>query len=67
MKIGEKAFNGCSRLVSVRNLNPDPQKINKNVFREVPLEKARLYVPKASVDVYKNTEVWEEFGSIIGI
>jgi hypothetical protein len=62
--IGDYAFVGCSSLTSVINLNPIPQEL-KNVFIEVDLKKATLYVPFESVEIYKIAEVWKEFGEIL--
>jgi hypothetical protein len=65
--IGSNTFRECSRLTSVINLNPAPQYIESSVFDDVPLDKAKLYVPASSVDAYKSAEGWRDFGSIRGI
>jgi hypothetical protein len=62
--IGEWAFSGCYALMSVTDLNPTPQYIRRNVLDGIDLSKATLYVPAASVEAYKATDVWQEFGTI---
>lgn len=37
------------------------------VFEGVDLSDCKLYVPKESVAAYRTTNVWKDFGSIIGI
>jgi hypothetical protein len=62
--IGNAAFMGCTGLMSVTNLNPTPQTINANVFGSVNIGIATLHVPAESVETYKVTNVWKDFGTI---
>ncbi|MDR1562119.1 MAG: leucine-rich repeat domain-containing protein, partial [Dysgonamonadaceae bacterium] len=62
--IGGFAFYYCSGLTSVTNLNPTPQSINSNVFQNVDLINATLYVPAESVEDYKAAEIWKDFKEI---
>ncbi|MDR2129652.1 MAG: leucine-rich repeat domain-containing protein [Odoribacteraceae bacterium] len=62
--IGVSAFYDCRSLTSVTNLNLTPQKVSSDVFSNVKLRKATLYVPAASRAAYKAADVWKNFGSI---
>jgi hypothetical protein len=66
--IGRGAFMNCHDLTSVISLSAMPPAIEKNkygIFDVFDTETgACLYVPKASLAVYKTTEGWKEFGSI---
>ena len=45
-----------------------PTAINgSSLFRATPIEQATLYVPEASLDSYKTTYPWSEFGTILPI
>jgi hypothetical protein len=66
-EIDEAAFYGCKNLVSVVNLNPTPQITGDkkmDVFGDVDLKSATLYVPVESVELYKVAEEWKDFGII---
>lgn len=42
-----------------------PPAISGNCFENCSIDKARLMVPKASINSYKSAAVWKTFGSII--
>ncbi len=65
--IGQSVFASCSNLISVTNLATAPQTINANVFRDVTLSAATLYVPAESLEAYKAADVWKDFGTIKAI
>jgi hypothetical protein len=66
--IGNDVFMDCSNLTSITDLNPEPQDISgKDVFLNVDLSKATLYVPAESVETYKAAEGWKAFGKIVPI
>ena len=60
--IKSNAFNGCSSLANVFCDVISPFSINDNVFSTA----RNLYVPKNSVDDYKNTDGWKKFSVIMG-
>ena len=65
--IGHKAFMCCPNLKSVTcKANKIPQ-IYWSTFTEVPLSESTLYVPMESLNDYKTTEYWNEFGTILPI
>jgi hypothetical protein len=65
--IGNQAFNICRNLTNVTNLNPVPQTISNNVFKDTKISSGTLRVPLSSVDAYKVKDNWKEFGHIEGI
>ena len=72
--IGERAFYDCSGLTSVTAYNPIPVDIvvtyvwgSPLAFDGVDCANCKLYVPKGSVEAYRNAEGWSEFGEILPI
>ena len=65
--IGNWAFRYCENLTSVTVYNPEPVDINIVVFAGVDCTKCKLYVPKGSVEAYRNAAGWREFGEILPI
>lgn len=65
-EIGDNAFYGCAKLKEVRVSVADPALISlgQNVFKNVPVSSAVLYVPYGSKDLYAQADVWKEFGEI---
>lgn len=63
--IGEQIF-GSATINSVTSLNPIPPIMSSQIFSSATL-KNPLYVPKNSVDAYKEAPFWQEFSNIIGI
>ena len=59
--IGDYAFFYCTGLKSVTNYATTPQIISSNVFEDVNKTNCKLYVPAASMSLYKNAAVWQEF------
>jgi hypothetical protein len=57
--IGTYAFNGCEKLVSVTVQSPNPPALNDSLWSSRSAPPAVIYVPSASVDVYKNAEGWK--------
>ena len=69
--IGPGAFESCSNLTSVTNLNADPQNIAVvyyyDVFYNVNISAATLYVPSGSKSAYQSAPFWQDFGNIVEI
>ena len=62
--LGEVFFN-CLKLKEVYCLAEDIPSAEVYTFSNINLQNAILYVPAASLDNYKNTAPWSEFGTIL--
>ncbi len=64
--IGERVFGDCKALKSVSIATPNPNKIDmgENVFENVDVKNATLYVPQGSKELYERAPQWKEFGKI---
>lgn len=70
INIEEGAFNGCYNLTSITNYNPvpiylysyyyDPPQL-KDLFYGVDKSNCLLRVPKESVELYKESPIWQDF------
>ena len=65
--IGSDAFVGCSSLTIVICKAILVPSTRYDVFAEVPISSAVLYVPDESVDIYKYMYPWDGFGTILPI
>ena len=63
--IGNFAFRSCSKLTTVIARNVTPVTLGSS-YTFSNRKDATLYVPKASVDAYKNANRWKDFKFIIG-
>ena len=61
------AFYGCSCLTAVICEAVEVPILGLEVFYNMPLSEATLYVPAQSLDDYKAAEQWKEFGTILPI
>ena len=61
--IGEGAFDGCDNLQTVKIESTDPPSWDPNVFDDA--EDCTIYVPKDSVDNYKNDPGWGQLADRI--
>lgn len=59
--IGAYAFAWCERLESIINYTSIPQDIEENVFAGLNRSTCTLYVPSASIDLYRSALVWRDF------
>lgn len=62
--IGDYAL-GCKNLRNVYNYASTPQEINALVFNDVDVPNCKLYVPKGSVELYKDEPYWRDFYKIL--
>lgn len=62
--VEDNMFYGCTYLNEVISCSATPPTANANCFANYD---AKLYVPKNSVNAYKNAEVWKNFSSITGV
>ena len=67
MGFGWYAFYGCSGLQHVYCLAVNPPSAGNSLFDETPISSATLHVPAESLDAYKATSPWSEFGSIVAL
>jgi hypothetical protein len=66
--IGTRAFQGLSELISVTILSTTPPTLGSDVFSwGVNKETCCLYVPAASVSLYREANGWKDFKCINGI
>ena len=65
--IGEFAFYDCPSLTSVTCLAKEVPYVGNEVFVEVPLNTATLYVPAASLNAYKTAYPWSDFSKILPV
>ena len=65
--IGEAAFYGCSNLKEVCCQADDAPGTGSWVFDNTPIASATLHVPAGSIEEYKTTSPWSNFGNIVGI
>ena len=65
--IGYWAFARCWSLKTVICEAIEVPELGNNVFYDMPLSEATLYVPAQSLDDYKAAEQWKEFGTILPI
>ena len=64
-KIGEYAFYGCTNLMTIIALNPEPADILETTFDADTKQKGTLYVPTGAVKKYKAADIWKEFVNIM--
>ena len=65
--IGDHAFADCKRLADVYCHAGNVPSTERIVFDYSYIRKATLHVPAASIEQYKTTEPWSNFGTIVAI
>ncbi|MBR6845850.1 MAG: leucine-rich repeat domain-containing protein [Bacteroidaceae bacterium] len=65
--IGGSAFRACIGLTSVTCQAKNVPTTGDECFYNVPKNTATLYVPEESVNAYKSTNQWKDFGTILPI
>ena len=65
--IGGFAFDGCDELTDVYCYAENMPSTEYNVFNNSDIRKATLHVPAASIEQYKTTGPWSDFGTIVAI
>ena len=63
----DNAFAGCASLDTITSLRQSPVAIPDSTFSMAHYEHAMLFVPEGSIDVYKTTDGWKNFGNIYEI
>lgn len=62
--IGNRAFASNAYLQTVICLNPEPPMLDGNPFEGLYMDKVILQVPEQSVELYRNTDGWNQFQNI---
>ena len=62
-RIYGQAFSNCSKLETVTCLAENVPNTDNNVFEDSYIQLATLYVPSTSLNSYKTTVPWSEFGT----
>ena len=65
--IGERAFQNCSELTDVYSYVDVAPDAAANAFEGSFINQATLHVPETSVNKYKRTNVWTNFGTIVSV
>ncbi len=66
-EIGEFAFSECGNLTDVSCMAVNVPATNSNAFKDSPIASATLHVPAASIEAYRTTAPWSEFGTIVPV
>jgi hypothetical protein len=66
-KIQRDAFRDCSTLTTVICEVVQVPECQQNIFYNMPLSEAILYVPEESIEGYKSAIYWKDFGTILPI
>lgn len=56
-------FGRCYEIEEVYSYTPEPLPIDNYTFDQMGLFNLTLYVPEASLELYKNTNMWKTFGN----
>ena len=67
ISIGNEVFRYCSGLTEAYCYAEQVPNTGSNAFFDTNIEDATLYVPKGSVELYKATSPWSDFGTIVEI
>lgn len=65
--IGKLAFGECQSLIQIKCLSIKPPTCSLDAFFKVDKSKCRLFVPKESIDKYKQAKGWKDFTHISAI
>lgn len=65
--IGGQSFGNSEKLTDVYCYAEAVPTADIYTFKKTPIENATLHVPAASVDNYKNTAPWSDFGAIVAL
>ena len=62
--IGDEAFMDCKGLTKIESLSENPPACRNNAFSGIDTNKCTLYVPKKSIEAYKEADEWKDFTNI---
>ena len=65
--INDYVFSYCDNLTDVYCYAENLPDTGNNVFKDTPISSATLHVPAASVEAYRTTAPWSDFGTIVAI
>ena len=66
-EIGLYILYGCPSLADVYCYAEEVPTTDRSAFGDAPISSATLHVPAGSVDAYKTTSPWSEFGTIVAL
>jgi len=66
-EISRNSFLYCPSLTDVYCLAEEVPVTDSHAFEDTDLSVATLHVPEGSIDNYRNTEPWNQFGSIVAL
>jgi len=66
-ELHKQCFSLCLNLTDVYCLAEEVPVTDSNAFEDTDLSVATLHVPEGSIDNYRNTEPWNQFGSIVAL
>ena len=64
-KMGDEVFYHCDALDTLITYMTTPIEININMFFGVKFRECKLFVPKASLALYKEAQIWKSFQNIL--
>ena len=67
VNIGNDAFLECERLKDVYCMSKKIPEVGACAFDHTSISSVTLHVPTASLEQYKKTEPWSEFGKIVAL
>ncbi len=65
--IGESAFYGCSNITDVYCYAEEVPTTGNDVFKDSSISSATLHVLASAIELYKNTEPWNQFKEIVAL
>ena len=66
-EIKMNAFEGCDKLKSFYCNAENVPTTDANAFKNTPINKAALYVPSGSIELYKQASPWKNFKHIVAL
>lgn len=67
LEIGSSTFSLCEELSDVYCFATECPKASTNAFASSMVEFATLHVPASSINLYKSTKPWSDFGNIVAL
>lgn len=66
VEIGGNAFNNCKNMLTLYcKASVPPTLLGYSVFGMIQVSNGKLYVPAASIDTYKTTNQWKDWGAVL--
>lgn len=65
--MGPWVFSTCKKMLTLTCKATTPPSLDSNVFLQIKVSNGTLYVPKESIEIYKSTDQWKDWGAILEI